>query len=186
MYAPLYLASEHVISAIKPDYNPTNTVLDVYIDVVRFGLKQAGKSLDFLGFASWTSKPRRPFPPTGDLLRFHPGFLTGLNLHIMFPSRKYCILKIPVKGELFHPMTGAGFPATMSNKSEVSMLQVTLHLRLQSTGQIYVLKAFFVVISRKSCLLRDPSPLPHLSRKFEDGNLLAGENIPLVKPSPKH
>ncbi|PMD35870.1 hypothetical protein L207DRAFT_435103 [Hyaloscypha variabilis F] len=62
VYAPLYLASGHVISVIKPDYKPANTVLDVYTDVARFGLKQDGKSLDFLGFASWTSKPRRPFP----------------------------------------------------------------------------------------------------------------------------
>jgi hypothetical protein len=123
VYAPLYLASEHVISAIKPDYNPTNTVLDVYIDVVRFGLKQAGKSLDFLGFASWTSKPRRPFPADWRLTEIPSWVPNWFEPAYYVPIPKVLYIENTSQGRAFSPYDRRGLPS--NNEQQIRSFNAT-------------------------------------------------------------
>jgi len=125
VYAPLYLASGHVISVIKPDYNPANTVLDVYTDVARFGLKQDGKSLDFLGFASWTSKPRRPFPTDWRLTEIPSWVPNWFESVDYFPIPKVLYIENTSQGRAFSPYDRRGLPS--NNEQQIRSFNATGH-----------------------------------------------------------
>ena len=64
VYAPLCLAPDDARHCIRPDYN-SKTVLDVYIDVVRYYLAQAGHELDFLGYAVYQEDAQAVQTPQG-------------------------------------------------------------------------------------------------------------------------
>lgn len=89
VYAPLCLAPEDTKLEVKPDYRPVNTVLDVYLDVARYGIKLPGKGFDFLGYASWIPHQRRAFPPDWRLTEI-PSWLP--NWHE--PANYYPIPKV--------------------------------------------------------------------------------------------
>ncbi|KAL9108430.1 MAG: hypothetical protein Q9227_006764 [Pyrenula ochraceoflavens] len=64
VYAPLCLASEDVRQYIRPNY-ATKTVLDVYMDVVKWSLAQRGHELDFLGLAVHQEEAQEVQTPQG-------------------------------------------------------------------------------------------------------------------------
>lgn len=97
VYAPMYLAPEDVRDYIRPNY-ASQTVLDVYVDVVRYCLGQAGDELEFLGHVLYSEAAQLVQTPQGvksTLPSWVPNFSANTRL---FPIPKYLCVPAKVAG----------------------------------------------------------------------------------------
>lgn len=125
IYAPLCLAAENVRLVIKPDYSSINTVRDVYLDVVRFGISQAGKSLVFLGHACWTPHLSRPFPSDWRLTEI-PSWVPNWHEPIDFyPIPKVLYIENKIAARAFAPYDRRNTQAMSNNQQQVRTFNAT-------------------------------------------------------------
>nr|POF04187.1 heterokaryon incompatibility protein 6, or allele [Quercus suber] len=107
VYAPLCLAADDVRHNIIPDYL-NKSVLDVYLDVVRYYLQKPGHELDFLGYAHFNPDERTVETPQGRksiLPSWVPNFAANADmvpipkaLHIAEDANRKNMLFIDTRG----------------------------------------------------------------------------------------
>ncbi|KIW27846.1 uncharacterized protein PV07_07547 [Cladophialophora immunda] len=109
VYAPMYLASDDVRDYIRPDY-AGQTVLDVYVDVVRYCLARRGHELDSLG----TVRPCQeaggevvatPQGVTSTLPSWVPNFAASAKL-VPIPKSLYVPEKVAERAVTFYDTRG--------------------------------------------------------------------------------